>query len=139
MAAPPPFVEDYLLALLARASHAASAAFHARLKSRGVAVPAWRVLASLSGQPRPVGELARICLMQQPTMSKLLDRMAADGLVRRARTGRETRIALTDQGQALSDELISEARAHEAALLARHAATAPALKALLRDLIPTPP
>ncbi|MGG5888796.1 MarR family winged helix-turn-helix transcriptional regulator [Falsiroseomonas sp. HC035] len=139
MAAPPPFVEDYLLALLARASHAASLDFHARLKARGVAVPAWRVLASLSGQPRPVGELAKICLMQQPTMSKLLDRMAADGLVQRARAGRETRIALTDQGQALSDELIAEARAHEAALLSRHAATAPALKALLWDLIPTSP
>jgi DNA-binding MarR family transcriptional regulator len=139
MAAPPPFVEDYLLALLARASHAASAEFHARLKARGVAVPAWRVLASLAGQPRPVGELARICLMQQPTMSKLLDRMAADGLVRRARAGRETRIALTDQGQALSDSLIAEARAHEAALLARHAEAAPALKALLRALVPAPP
>jgi DNA-binding MarR family transcriptional regulator len=139
MAAPPPFVEDYLLALLARASHAASAAFHARLKAQGVAVPAWRVLASLAGQPRPVGELARICLMQQPTMSKLLDRMVAEGLVRRARAGRQTRIVLTEAGQALSDRLIAEARAHEAALLARHAEAAPALKALLRALIPAPP
>jgi DNA-binding MarR family transcriptional regulator len=135
----PPFVEDYLLALLARASHAASAEFHARLKARGVAVPVWRVLASLAGQPRPVGELARICLMQQPTMSKLLDRMAADGLVRRSRAGRETRIALTAPGQVLAEALVAEARAHEATLLARHAGAAPALKALLHALIPPAP
>jgi DNA-binding MarR family transcriptional regulator len=136
---PPPFVEDYLLALLARASHAVSADFHARLKARGVAVPAWRVLASLSGQPRSVGELANFCLMQQPTMSKLLDRMAAEGLVRRTRSGRETRIALTEQGQALAEALVADARAHEAALLSRHAEAAPTLKALLKALIPPPP
>ncbi|WP_209318551.1 MarR family winged helix-turn-helix transcriptional regulator [Falsiroseomonas selenitidurans] len=136
MTEPGAFVEDYLLALLARASHAASAGFHARLRALGVAVPVWRVLASLSGQPRQVGELSRLCLMQQPTMSKLLDRMAAEGLVRRERQGRAVRIALTPEGAALAARLVAEARAHEAALLARHAEGAPALKALLRALIP---
>jgi len=136
MDAPPRFVEDYLLALLARASHAASAGFHARLKARGVPVPVWRVLATLHGAQAgvPVGDLAEICLMQQPTMSKLLDRMAADGLVRRHREGRQTLIHPTPAGEALASELIAEARAHEAALLARHQEAAPALKALLRAI-----
>jgi DNA-binding MarR family transcriptional regulator len=134
---PPRFVEDYLLALLAQASHAASAIFHARLKARGVAVAAWRVLATLhgAGQGATVGQLGRSCLMQQPTISKLLDRMQADGLVARARDGRQTRITLTEAGAALADSLVAEAQAHEAALLARHADTAPALKALLRAII----
>jgi len=133
----PRFVEDYLLALLAQASHAASADFHARLKARGVAVPVWRVLATLHGvaDGATVGQLGQSCLMQQPTMSKLLDRMAAEGLLARTRQGRETRIALTAKGATLADSLVAEARAHEAALLARHAEAAPALKALLRAII----
>ncbi len=132
----PRFVDDYLLALLARASHAASSGFHARLKARGVAVPVWRVLATLDGAAEgvTVGELAETCLMQQPTMSKLLDRMAAEGLVTRHREGRLMRIRATQAGAALAADLVEEARAHEAALLARHAATAPALKALLREI-----
>jgi MarR family transcriptional regulator, organic hydroperoxide resistance regulator len=138
--AEPRFVEDYLLSLLARASHAASAGFHARLKARGVPVPVWRVLATLHGAPEgeTVGALAAACLMQQPTMTKLLDRMAADGLVRRLREGRLTRIVPTRAGERLGAELIAEARAHEAELLARHEAAAPALKALLREIVGPP-
>ena len=45
------FVDDYLLYLLARASHVVSAEFHATLRRAGVAVPVWRVLATLSGSP----------------------------------------------------------------------------------------
>ena len=140
MAAPPRFVEDYLLSLLARASHAASAGFHARLKARGVPVPVWRVVATLHGAPEgeTVGALAAACLMQQPTMTKLLDRMQAEGLVCRRRQGRRTRIGLTGPGAELAAALIAEARAHEATLLATHAEAAPALKALLRTLIPPP-
>lgn len=132
----PRFVQDYLLALLARASHAASAGFHARLKARGVAVPVWRVLATLDGARDgvAVGELAEICLMQQPTMSKLLDRMAAEDLVTRHREGRTMRIRATAAGATLAADLVAEARAHEAALLERHAQAAPALKALLREI-----
>jgi DNA-binding MarR family transcriptional regulator len=136
MASTPRFVEDYLLYLLARASHEASAGFHARLKERGVAVPVWRVVATLHGAEagETVGALAEACLMQQPTMTKLLDRMAEDGLVKRRREGRQTRILLTKAGERLAADLIPEARRHEAALLARHAEAAPALKALLRGI-----
>ncbi|MGG5809901.1 MarR family winged helix-turn-helix transcriptional regulator [Falsiroseomonas sp. CW058] len=137
MATPPRFVEDYFLYLLARASHEASAGFHARLKARGVAVPVWRVVATLAGAGagETVGALAAACLMQQPTMTKLLDRMEADGLVRRRRDGRQTRIRLTAKGERLAAELIPLARAHEAELLARQDAAAPALKALLKAII----
>lgn len=130
------FVEDYLLYLLARASHAASGEFHARLKARGVPVPVWRVLATLQGAAggETVGALAASCLMQQPTMTKLLDRMVAEGLVRRQREGRQTRILPTPAGEALAAELVAEAQAHEATLLARHSAAAPELKALLRGI-----
>jgi DNA-binding MarR family transcriptional regulator len=133
----PRFVENYLLYLLARASHDASAGFHARLKARGVPVPVWRVVATLHGAAagETVGALAEACLMQQPTMTKLLDRMEEEELVRRRREGRQTRVTLTARGARLAGELIPMARAHEAELLARAAADVPALKALLRDMI----
>ena len=56
--AAPRFVDDYLLSLLARASFVVSSEFHDRLRARGVSVPVWRVLATLSGGPETAG-LAR--------------------------------------------------------------------------------
>lgn len=134
---PPRFVDDYLLYLMARASHAASSAFHERLRELGVPVPVWRVLATLRGADggETVGALATACLSQQPTMTKLLDRMAADGLIERRRQGRQTRVGLTLAGERKADELIAEARRHEAVLLQRHGPAAPALKALLQEII----
>jgi DNA-binding MarR family transcriptional regulator len=137
------FVDDYLLALLARASHAVSAEFHAQLRARGVGVPVWRVLATLSGLPKGQGEtvtgLANACLLQQPTMTKVLDRMERDGLVRRhadMRDHRMVRLALTPRGEAMVADLLVAARAHEAEVLARHSPEeVEAIKALLRDLI----
>ena len=53
------FVNDYLLYLLARASSEVSAQFHQRLKTHGLQVAEWRVLASLSdGDGMTIGELA---------------------------------------------------------------------------------
>lgn len=136
------FVDDYFLSLLARASHAVSAEFHARLRSRGVSVPVWRVLATLSGSPgETVGALAEACLLQQPTMTKVLDRMERDGLVRRRQDEadrRLVRLVLTPRGEAMVAELLAAARAHEAELMARHP-EAQAMKDLLRALIARQP
>ena len=86
-------------------------------------MPVWRVLASLSGSGgETVTGLAEVCLLQQPTMTKLLDRMVRDGLVTRsqdARDRRVVRVALTPQGETLAAELITAARQHESNVLAR--------------------
>jgi MarR family transcriptional regulator, organic hydroperoxide resistance regulator len=117
------FVEDYLLYLLSRVSHVLSSEFHNQLRRRSVGVPVWRVLASLSGSKgETVTGLAEVCLLQQPTMTKLLDRMVRDGMVTRsqdARDRRVVRVALTPKGEALAGELIAAARKHEATVLAR--------------------
>jgi MarR family transcriptional regulator, organic hydroperoxide resistance regulator len=117
------FVEDYLLYLLSRVSHVLSGEFHNLLRRRHVSVPVWRVLASLSGSKgETVTGLAEVCLLQQPTMTKLLDRMVRDGLVTRAQDARDrrvVRVALTAEGESLAAELITAARQHEAAVLAR--------------------
>jgi MarR family transcriptional regulator, organic hydroperoxide resistance regulator len=134
------FVEDYLLYLLARVSHVLSGEFHNQLRRRSVSVPVWRVLASLSGSKgETVTGLAEVCLLQQPTMTKLLDRMVRDGLVTRtqdARDRRVVRVALTERGGSLAEELITAARHHESTVLARFPEIeAMNLKAALRNVL----
>jgi MarR family transcriptional regulator, organic hydroperoxide resistance regulator len=117
------FVEEHLLYLLARVSHVLSSEFHHQLRRRGIAVPVWRVLSSLTGSKgETVTGLAEVCLLQQPTMTKLLDRMVRDELVARsqdARDRRVVRVALTPKGEALAAELTRAAEQHEASVLAR--------------------
>ena len=134
------FIDDYLLYLLARASHVVSAEFHTILRRVGVSVPVWRVLATLSGSPgETVSGLAESCLLQQPTMTKLLDRMVRDGLVKRlpaARDRRVVRIQMTPRGEAVVNELLEGAKKHEAEVLARHPELdSMAIKDLLRGMI----
>ncbi|MCO6414713.1 MarR family transcriptional regulator [Siccirubricoccus sp. KC 17139] len=134
------FIDDYLLYLMARASHLISEEFHEQLRRKGVSVPVWRVLAGLVGSSgETVTGLAEICLLQQPTMTKLLDRMVRDGLVRRAQDPRDrrvVRIGLTPRGEAIVAELVVAARQHEAEVLARYPeAEALALKSLLRAVL----
>ena len=135
------FVEDYLLYLLARASHVLSGEFHQQLRRRSVAVPVWRVLASLSGSTgETVTGLAEVCLLQQPTMTKLLDRMARGGLVSRAQDPRDrrlVRVALTPDGEAKAAELAAAAERYDAEVLARHPEVE-GIKAVLRDIVARP-
>lgn len=134
------FIDDYLLYLLARASHLVSTEFHEQLRRRGVSVTVWRVLASLIGSGgETVTGLAETCLLQQPTMTKLLDRMVRDGLVQRTQDGRDRRVVrvmLTERGQTLAAEVAQAARLHEADLLARYPEVeALAIKDLLRAIL----
>lgn len=134
------FTDDYLLYLLAQASGRASAEFHARLAERGVAVSTWRILATLyPDSPATIGELARACLAKQPTMTRQVARLEAQGLVRRQMAEgdrRQVMVSLTDAGRRMAAGLASEARAHEARLLSGLGeAGAARLKAALRGLI----
>lgn len=134
------FIDDYLVYLLARAAHQVSSEFHEQLRRRGISVAVWRVLSGLMGsEGETVTGLAEICLLQQPTMTKLLDRMARNGLVVRnpdQRDRRVVRVALTKAGEAMAAELAVAAKAHEADVLARHPpAEAESIKSLLRAIL----
>lgn len=112
-----PFVDDYLPALLAQASHLISGEFHRIVTGRGFTVSEWRVLASLAGsEPMSIGSLARIVVMKQPTLTRVLDRMQARGQVRRSAHGsdrRVTLVAITPAGDKLVAGMIDLARQHE--------------------------
>ncbi|EYS91239.1 MarR family transcriptional regulator [Cupriavidus sp. SK-4] len=118
---PPPFVDGYLAYLLARASHLISGEFHREVEASGLSVQEWRVLATLADRPDcTIGTLAEITLTKQPTLTKLVDRMAADGLVTR-RAGqtdrRQALISITPRGLALAQPLLARAAQHERAVL----------------------
>jgi MarR family transcriptional regulator, organic hydroperoxide resistance regulator len=137
--------QEFLPDLLARAAFVVVQGFAEELRRRGTSLPVWRVLAALSAQPgETVSDLAEACLLQQPTMTKLLDRMARDGLVTRSQDARDRRlirVALTPRGKRLATKLLAVAERHEVEVLARHP-QAEAIKPVLRDIVarsgPTP-
>lgn len=115
------FVDDYLPALLAQASHLISSEFHRIVTARGFTVSDWRVLASLDGaEPMSIGALARITTMKQPTLTRVVDRLQGRGHVRRIAhesDRRVTLIAITPVGDKLVAGLIEMAKEHERRVL----------------------
>ena len=142
-ATPKRFIDDYLSYLRARASHAVYKEFEKQVNAAGLASLEWRVLATLSGgggltDGLAIGELAREVLAKQPTLTKLVQRMAQNGWVRLgadAADARRTVVFATAKGRRVVARLIDAARAHEAELLAGIGAReVTQLKALLRNL-----
>lgn len=138
-----PFVTSYLLYLLAAVSDRVSAEFHAHAREAGLRVPEWRVLACLADEDGAmVTRLARLSLMEQSRLTRIIDQMADRGLVSRRsdpEDGRRVRVFLTAAGRELALGLIADARAHEARILGAlggedAARIKPILEALLAQL-----
>jgi DNA-binding MarR family transcriptional regulator len=134
------FVDSYTPALLAQVSQLISGEFHVIVQANGFEISDWRVLSTLSdGKPISIGRLAQVSVTKQPTVTRLLDRMEAQGYVKRVPHETDRRITLvhiTPQGQTLVSALIKQARAHEAQVLAPLGKEkAEELKATLRLLI----
>lgn len=134
------FVDDYLPALLAQASLLMSRDFHAVVTTHGLTVSDWIVLATLSGgEAISIGALAETTTLKQPTVTRILDRMAAKGQVERVEhpaDRRSTLVRITPTGAEVANRLIPLARQHEASALAAYGGPeGEALKAALRGLI----
>ena len=111
------FVDSYLPYLLARASFSISSEFHAQVEAAGFTVSEWRILASLSDvKQRTVGELADIVLAKQPTVTKMVLRMASEDLLMRTACSQDKRqawVSITPKGQKLVKPLLKKAAIHE--------------------------
>ena len=134
------FVDSYLPYLLARASFSISSEFHAQVEAAGFTVSEWRILASLSGvKQRTVGELADIVLAKQPTVTKMVLRMADQGLVMRTACNQDKRqawVSLTPQGKKTVRPLLKKAAVHEKQVLESLGHTqSRALKFILQKLV----
>lgn len=115
------FVDDFLSSLLVRASHAISEEFLKEIEKQKLAITEWRVLATLSdGDGLTIGQLADMVIAKQPTVTKIIDRMAESGLVER-RIGqidkRQTTIYTTDMGRELVKDLLRKAKVVESSAL----------------------
>jgi DNA-binding MarR family transcriptional regulator len=134
------FVDSYLPYLLARASFSISSEFHAQVEAAGFTVSEWRILASLSGvKQRTVGELADIVLAKQPTVTKMVLRMADQGLVMRTACTQDKRqawVSLTAKGKKTVQPILKNAALHEKLILESLGdAQSHALKVILQKLI----
>src|SRR5262245_28216867 len=137
---PPRFVDDYLAALLAQASHLISEEFHRVVNDHGFSVSEWRALGTLAGgEAMSIGRLAQVALSKQPTVTRLLDRMETKGQVERmAHDGdrRVTLVRITPAGSKTVSRLIALAREHEQRVLEPFGLERAAeLKAILRRMI----
>lgn len=109
------------------------------------------VLASLrrNGSPFALApsQLAEVLLITRAGMTKRVDRLVADGLVRRVEHPRDRRsrlIALTDAGKTLIDQVVAEHTTNESRILAvlsaeEIAAFDGVLRKLLRTFAAAPP
>jgi DNA-binding MarR family transcriptional regulator len=119
----PRFVHRYLAAMLAMASHRISAEFHVEVKKAGLTVTEWRVLASLiEGEGETVGSLAQLAVTKQPTLSKVLPGLEAQGYIsmQSARADRrQTLVRITPKGARLIGGLCERAMEHQRKVLAK--------------------
>jgi MarR family transcriptional regulator, transcriptional regulator for hemolysin len=94
---------------LANTSKAVSRAFNDRLVDAGGSVPTWLILSSLkSNERRTQLELARAVGIEGPTLTRHLDGLEENGIVRRLRDGsdrRAVRVELTPEGERLFQTL----------------------------------
>ena len=137
------FVDSYLPYLLARASFSISSEFHAQVEAAGFTVSEWRILASLSGvKQRTVGELADIVLAKQPTVTKMVLRMADQGLVMRTACTQDKRqawVSLTLKGKKRLTPLLKKAAVHEKSVLSELGEQqSHELKSILQQLFKAP-
>ncbi|MBP6019399.1 MAG: MarR family transcriptional regulator [Burkholderiaceae bacterium] len=121
-ATPTRFVHRYLASVLAQASHKISAEFHVEVKKAGLTVTEWRVLGSLvEGDGETVGALAELAVTKQPTLSKVLPRLEAQGYIslQTARADRrQTVVQITPKGARLISGLCDRAMEHQRRVLA---------------------
>ena len=135
----PRFVDGYLGYLLGQANHALYKGFDAQVRAAGLSSIEWRVLATLNdGEPITISQLAHEILSKQPTVTKLVQRMADQGWVNLQGDPddlRRTLVTASHTGRRLVRPLIDKARAHEAsALLHLRASEQLLLKKLLAKL-----
>lgn len=129
-------LEDHISYVLADLGWRLNRELAASFRLEGVPVEYWRVLRALSEQPgQSPTDLAGLVLLNLPTLTKLVDRMAADALVYRLpdpHDGRRVRLHVADRGRALLERLDRQAAAQQSEI--EHALGSSELSELLTRL-----
>lgn len=86
-------LDEYLFFLFAQIDHAYAREMEIALKAAGTDRPGWRVLMTLAQKnPCSVSEIAAYATMKRPTISRVVERMRAAGLVRTGRGAADSRV-----------------------------------------------
>lgn len=136
----PTRMKDQLAYLIASLNRQLENEPEERLRPGGVPIEQYRILEVLdASEPCAMGEIAQQSLIEAPTLTKIIDKMVADGLVYRAPDPNDRRrvLVLTAQnGKALFKRLRGVSTAQEQRILELlEADKAAALRDLLRELI----
>jgi DNA-binding MarR family transcriptional regulator len=110
------------------------------LEDEGVTVDQWRTLQLLAdGRGHRMSEISEFAFLPAPSLTRLIDRMATDGLVHRrvdVRDRRRVLVHLTPRGRALQRRLAQRVEREQHAMLAADdAADTERLLALLSGLV----
>lgn len=101
-------LENFLCFAVYSANHAFNRVYKPMLDRLGLTYPQYVAMVALwSGDGLTVGQLGERVLLETNTLTPLLKRMEAAGLVRRVRDAldeRQVRIFLTEHGEALRDQ-----------------------------------
>ena len=104
-------LDNQLCFALVTAARNVVAIYRPILEPLGLTHPQYLVMLALwEKSPRPLGDLAAELAMEPPTLSPLVKRLEAQGLVSRTRSARDERvldIGLTDAGRALREQALA--------------------------------
>lgn len=95
-------LETYPFYLIGHLDQRYTAEMEAAMGAEAIGRPVWRTLLTLAQKPGlSIGEIADITLLKRSTLSRVVDRMAADGVVERRVRDADNRIIevhITDAG-----------------------------------------
>ncbi len=104
---------DYVPYLLNRAGARIAASFSAELAAHGLSLQAWRVLAALlDATALRMGDLGRMTSIEVSTLTRIVDGMEAQGLVKRRRGPDDARSVWVEpsaRGRALAKRIVPQA------------------------------
>lgn len=97
------WLEDYVPYQIYRITNRLNQRLRTRLHRHPISISRWRVLGVLrAGGTLTINEIAEMAVMEQPTVSRTVDRLVHDGLVSRRAAKRDSRyveVSLTDAGK----------------------------------------
>ncbi|MCK9916379.1 MarR family winged helix-turn-helix transcriptional regulator [Microbacteriaceae bacterium K1510] len=131
--------EDFLPYVFHRIASLLSARMLERLRRHAVTIPRWRVLLVLTNfDGLSIGELAERTIISQPVLSRVVDQMERDGLVKRRVSRRDTRrieVYLTAHGRQIYRDVSPAAALHaEQIVMSLSKTEQKQLRALLRQV-----
>jgi DNA-binding MarR family transcriptional regulator len=133
-------MKDQLAYMIASLNRQLEAELEDRLRPGGVPIEQYRILEVLdASEPAAMGEIAHQSLIEAPTLTKIIDKMVAEGLVYRASDPNDRRrvlILTAPAGKTLFKRLRGVSTAQEQRIVdLLEGEKAAALRTLLKELI----